>query len=136
MKTTATTTDELNEIYNFVKETVVSDPFKGSLHNLLWQLIVNRVHEDKTQSFYNVYHNGDYVLARVIENEAGFINTNICFKDNITQEKAREICRYMNEKCFGQSVEQSDAIISSSFIAQKSRGIFRGLTGYESLHII
>jgi len=118
MKTTATSTDQLNEIYEFNKDAFISDPFKGSFHNLLWQLIINRVAENTIQTFYDVYHEGEYVLARVIANEPGFINTGVYFKDCTPEDHAKKICEYLNDKIFNQTPSESDKIVSTSFVKQ------------------
>lgn len=113
--TTATTTEELSEIYSLIK-----DSFKigiNSIHNLLWQMIVNMVNEESQMAFYNVYEDGRHVLAKVIKNESGYYNTLVEFADGLTDDEAFLICETLNEKVLGLSEHESQEIVDSSFQA-------------------
>ncbi len=107
--TTAKTTD-VTEIMDFVKP-YFNHKVIPTIHNLVWQVVVNRFEEEKKLTFDNVYNNeGNHVLARVYDGESGFYDTKVQFLDNVTFEKGRELVKYLNGKIFGQKVDQSEMI--------------------------
>lgn len=117
--TKAITTEEFHAAYDGVRDDFETNVFAGSIHNFLWQIIINRINEHIECTFHPVLTDGKLYLCRVVKDVDGFVNSMIAFKPETTDMAAHEICSFLNSKVFGQSPDESDAIVSSSFEAHR-----------------
>lgn len=104
----------MNAVYKHVK-----DDFKETLftiHNLLWQIVFNRVYSSESVTFYPEIVDGKHYLLFVFNGISGFRNTMLQFEDHVSDKKAQEICDYLNKQVFGQTKNESFKIVAQSFI--------------------
>lgn len=106
--------DNFYNIHNIVDKHFKKEMF--TIHNFLWQIIVNRVDSDKEMTLYNVIQGGTHFLVKVYENQSGYINTFVEFCEHITEKEANKICYWLNSQLFNQNSLDSDLIIMSSFV--------------------
>lgn len=105
--------DQFNEIHDHVEHAF--EAAGVSIHNALWQIIINHAFELYVEStLYAVPVEGQFWLCRVERDEMGFYNLRVPFKKELGLPEVQAIQNYLNEKLFGQTVEQASKIIDSS----------------------
>jgi hypothetical protein len=75
------TTEKLNKIYSEYKQYFETDVLKSSIHNLLWQIMINKAYQGKNIAFHpNISNEG---TEMVIADEQGcFYHTHLFFLDS------------------------------------------------------
>lgn len=105
--------ESFNELFEHVQEHFKNEGY--SIHNLLWQIIINRVNENQDLTFHFVYNDGNTYIVWVYRNEPGYQNTHVQFGDHLKIQKIREVVIYLNEKLYGHTMAESEEIVNSSF---------------------
>lgn len=112
MPTILTSTEDFNAVYDKHKGSFETNT-TPSFHNLLWQFIVNNIHDTKLVSLTVVLRNGRTELGIAEFNEPGYIPTSVGF--TVPYDKATDICDDLNLLMFGQADKLSMRIIASSY---------------------
>lgn len=95
-------TDIIHHLYEKYK-----DKFDGSLHNILWQIIVNERFKGEKACFVSNYSHRGLDLGIATKNENGYIFGGCCFKENIKHDEAEEIVDYLNSEVFALSDKEA-----------------------------
>lgn len=119
MPTIITSTDQLNKVYDQFKDKFESN-YSPSFHNLLWQLIINRVHDEKIIVLVPaVMKNGRWEIGLAEHNEPGFIATFVGLLPGIDYKKASEICEKLSKQLFGIDEKLWATILLASMRSKK-----------------
>lgn len=110
---TFATPEQVTEVYNQVEKDFKTGMM--SIHNLLWQIIVNRVGEERNFAFSNVYADGKHFIVRVEAGESGYYNSHVEFADHLTYDSAYEVCEYLNKAVYGLSKDEMCVLVAQSF---------------------
>ena len=108
-----TVADKFQALYTEV-EFVFDHTKIFTIHNLLWQIMVNEVHKHKVKALTPVYREGGLEVAIATENESGYNPTGVMFKAGTEYKDAMDICHIINLKAYGWSEDKSIEIITSS----------------------
>lgn len=95
-KTKLTGTKLVNHLYDKHK-----DKFDGSIHNTLWQIIINERFKDEKVCFVSNYSERGLDLGIATKNENGYNFVGCCFKEKITHNEAELIINELNNEVFG-----------------------------------
>lgn len=114
MSTKPTKISEFTEILNEVKDDFSTENLM-TIHNLLWQIIVNRMQSRNKITIINTIINGRETLVKVMSTKKGFINTGVQFKKDISEKRISEVVEYLNFKLFNQSPSESELLVAKSF---------------------
>jgi len=106
------TTEKLNKIYKQYKDNF-QNVLPQSLHNALWQIMVNNAYAGKLKCFYATPHKKDTCLCLVVANEKGFIPV-AYFKKELTLNDCEKFAYEIGLKVFGVDEKAADDIIFSS----------------------
>lgn len=85
-----------------------------TLHDLLWQIIVNEVYKDRMVAATPVIKEGRIQVVIVEWDKPGYIPVGIFFKDDDDYAYAGDILDLFNKKVFHLSIDTSLRIVSSS----------------------
>ena len=88
----------------------------GGFHNFLWQLIINKAHENKIKALFPAIAINGYELGLVISNSKGYIRTSAFFLDH-DFHVAQLVCDELNKDIFNLSIPQANDIVLSSMFA-------------------
>ncbi len=88
------------------------DKFEGAFHDLLWKLIVNKIHKEKPRALTTVVQSGYTELGLALKNEPGYIPTG-AFKGHNYNE-CTAITKALNKEVLGLSREDAAMIIITS----------------------
>lgn len=111
-----THTEKIHQAYDTYKE-----KFSGSLHNVLWQVLVNDCIESKVACFTSNYDGkGGAVLGIATANEYGYIPTAVYFKTGTPYNEIRAILKELNKIVFDLDDDACSRIVASSMRKQVS----------------
>lgn len=114
MSTKPKKVEEFTEILNVVK-----DHFKTnticSIHNFLWQTIVNRVHAKNKITLYSTIVDGKETLVKILTGKKGYINTGVEFKASLPYDVVKTTVDFLNKKLFNQTPDESHILVAKSF---------------------
>jgi len=100
--------DRLNRIYDQYK-----DEFEGDFHNMLWQILVNKVFGDRRMAFHAAILDTGYILGIAEENKPGYHPSYVFFKTLIHRE-ATEITGSLNFEVFNLNNREACEIVLTS----------------------
>lgn len=119
MPTIMTSTDQLNKVYDQFKDKFEAN-CSPSFHNLLWQLIINRVHDDKIIVLVPAVMKHDrWEVGLAEHNEPGFIATSVGLLSGIDYKEATWICEKLSKQLFGIDEKLWATILLSSMRSKK-----------------
>lgn len=113
MATIISKNKQLKAVYEQVKGDFKVTIF--TIHNLLWQVVANRLYSSETVTFYPEIVDGKHCLLFVFNGLKGFKNTCVEFENHVDDKKAQQVCNYLNQQVFGQTKEDSFKIVAQSF---------------------
>ena len=107
-------TDKLNYIDEAFKNCFVDA--LPSFNNVLWQLMINEVHKEKSKAFHLVTSGKhSYQLVLVFENEKGYNPLEIYFNDDYKKyDDTSKIIEELNKQVFNLDYKIAAKIILSS----------------------
>lgn len=86
-----------------------------SLHNLLWQIIINEVHSDKTVVLSTNFEAKGQELVFVFDGEKGYNKTAVAFLDSVDHIEANIIASELSAAIWGIDSDDFDRIVNQSF---------------------
>ena len=96
--------NKLNKIYDNVTGLVY-----GSVHNTLWQIMVNDCLGGKEAAFDTLP--SDYEIIIIALSDGGYIPANI----SVSEEKRDKVLEILNREVFGLTPDEAAAIMTKSF---------------------
>lgn len=122
MPTLLKTTTAFRKLFNGFQDSF-SNTSINTLSNFLWQIIINRDHDNEVVVFYPILNgsqqNSNITIGIITNNKPGYINSNVEFKYETEFSHCEELCDRLNTKLFGIRKEISMLLIAQSFIRPK-----------------
>lgn len=87
--------EKVDKIYDKFK-----NKFVGDLHNVLWQIIVNGVREDKISAFTSAISANGYKLGIADEQIKGYSSTGVVFKEPALYDDVQKVIENLNKAVF------------------------------------
>lgn len=110
--------EKFNAIHKAHKSEFKSSIF--SLHNLLWQILINERFSNRMVAFTPVIREGETQIAIAEFNVSGYVPTAVAF-ENPDFDSANDICDQLNEEVFGLNEDTAVRITFSSMRQDKKR---------------
>jgi hypothetical protein len=91
--------------------------------NLMWQYIMNRVHEKKHMVFHPVDNkDGGFNIAQVVKGDPTYLDHGVPFAKELTYTECCDVCDGINSQLFGIQPEEGDKIVGDSMAAAMAKG--------------